>query len=548
MNLPSLATFKPRLLSDLKGYSGARLLKDLGAGATVGVVALPLAMAFAIASGLKPEAGLWTAIIAGFLISALGGSSVQIGGPAGAFIVIVAGIIAQYGLPNLLIATACAGVLIFLLGLFKLGNLVRLVPVSVILGFTNGIAVLIALSQLRDWLGLVVPKMPADFFHQMATLWQHRGSFNPYAFGLGLACVLGLLFWPKLFASDSRFRKELEKVDTVSALKATSQIPAPVVALVSLSLLAWALSLPVETIGSRFGGIQAGWPAWVWPEFSWTTVKLLVTPTLTIALLGALESLLCARVADQLSDTPKHDPNQELMAQGIANIVMPFLGGMPATGTIARTVTNIRAGGSSPISGMTHALVLALIVMVAAPLALMIPLSLAGILLFVAWNMGEWGHFALLRRYSLHYRLVFLSTFFLTVVFDLTVAMEVGIGLACVLFVKRMSALFQIEPISRQSDAAVFHVAGSLFFGTAPKMDLIVDTATAAREGFTLTLELSQLHSLDTTGLEVLEQVQELLADKAGTLRLLNVQAHPYSLLQRTEFLSRRGVEAHQAR
>lgn len=449
MNLPPIAPFKPRILTDLKAYTAARFLKDMGAGATVGVVALPLAMAFAIASGLKPEAGLWTAIIAGFLISALGGSSVQIGGPAGAFIVIVAGIIAQYGLPNLLIATACAGVLIFLLGLFKLGNLVRLVPVSVILGFTNGIAVLIALSQVHDWLGLVTPKMPADFFHQISVLWQYRTSFNVYAFGLGLVCVVGLYIWPKLFAADSRFRRELEKVDTVSAIKATSQLPAPVVALVSLTLLAWALNFPVETVGSRFGDIKSGLPEWIWPEFTWSTVKLLLTPTLTIALLGALESLLCARVADQLSNTPKHDPNQELMAQGIANLIMPFLGGMPATGAIARTVTNIRAGGSTPVSGIAHAITLAIIVLVAGPLASMIPLSvLAGILLFVAWNMGEWSHFGQLKRYSLHYRLVFLSTFFLTVVFDLTVAMEVGVGLACILFVRRMSALFQVDEVA----------------------------------------------------------------------------------------------------
>ncbi|MDZ4129171.1 MAG: SulP family inorganic anion transporter, partial [Hydrogenophaga sp.] len=298
-NLPPLAPFRPRLLNDLKGYNSEKLAKDMGAGATVGIVALPLAMAFAIASGLKPEAGLWTAIIAGFIISALGGTSVQIGGPAGAFIVIVYGIVERYGVANLLISTASAGVLLFLLGLFRLGTLVRYVPVSVVIGFTNGIAVLIGLSQVRDLLGLDIAKMPADFFSQISTIAQHIASFNLYAFGLGAVCVAGLFVWPRLWAVDSQFRRQLDKIETVSALRATSRLPAPVVALISLSLVAWVLALPVETIGSRFGGIPQGAPAFALPDFSWETVKMLVTPTLTIALLGAIESLLCARVADQ---------------------------------------------------------------------------------------------------------------------------------------------------------------------------------------------------------------------------------------------------------
>jgi hypothetical protein len=267
-NLPPLAPFRPRLLSDLRGYNREKLVRDVGAGATVGIVALPLAMAFAIASGLKPEAGLWTAIIAGFLISALGGTSVQIGGPAGAFIVIVYGIVERYGVANLLIATASAGVLLFLLGLFRLGTLVRYVPVSVVIGFTNGIAVLIALSQVRDWLGLDIDKMPGDFFKQIVTIAQHIDSFNPYAFMLGLLCVVGLFIWPRLWAVDSQFRRQLEQVDTISALKATSRLPAPVVALITLSLLAWLLNMPVDTIGTRFGGIPQGLPVrWRCPIF-----------------------------------------------------------------------------------------------------------------------------------------------------------------------------------------------------------------------------------------------------------------------------------------
>lgn len=253
-------------------------------------------MAFAIASGLKPEAGLWTAIIGGFLVSLLGGTNVQIGGPAGAFIVIVYGIVgALRAGQSLLISTACAGVLLFLLGLFKLGNLVRFVPVSIVIGFTNGIAVLIALSQLKDWLGLDIAKMPGDFFSQIKVIALNLGSFNIYAFALGTACVLGLFIWPRLWKVDSAFRQKLNDLSLLSALQETSRMPAPVVALVSMSLLAWAMSLPVETIGSRFGGIPQGLPSFApLPDFSWETVKLLVTPTLTIAMLGAIESLLCA--------------------------------------------------------------------------------------------------------------------------------------------------------------------------------------------------------------------------------------------------------------
>ncbi|MDP2096124.1 MAG: SulP family inorganic anion transporter, partial [Hydrogenophaga sp.] len=250
-NLPPLAPFRPRLLNDLKGYNSEKLAKDMGAGATVGIVALPLAMAFAIASGLKPEAGLWTAIIAGFIISALGGTSVQIGGPAGAFIVIVYGIVERYGVANLLISTACAGVILLLLGLFRLGTLVRFVPVSIVIGFTNGIAVLIALSQLKDWLGLSIDRMPGNFFSQVNALAQHIDTFNPYAFGLGLACVAVLVTWPRLFLKGSPVIRLLEG----HKVRQFARVPAPVVALVVLSLLAWAFSFPVETIGSRFGGI-----------------------------------------------------------------------------------------------------------------------------------------------------------------------------------------------------------------------------------------------------------------------------------------------------
>jgi SulP family sulfate permease len=538
--LPPLAPFRPRLLKDLRGYNRDKLARDVGAGATVGIVALPLAMAFAIASGLKPEAGLWTAIIAGFLISALGGTSMQIGGPAGAFIVIVYGIVERYGVANLLIATASAGVLLFLLGLFRLGTLVRYVPVSVVIGFTNGIAVLIAMSQVRDLLGLEIEKMPGSFFGQMKAMAQHIDSFNPFAFGLGGLCVLGLFVWPRLWAVDFQFRRQIEKLDRVSALKATSRLPGPVVALITLTLLAWALSLPVETIGTRFGGIPQGMPAFELPDFSWETVRLLVTPTLTIALLGAIESLLCARVADQLSDAPKHDPNQELMAQGIANAVVPFFGGMPATGTIARTVTNIRSGAASPVAGMVHALTLAAVVLLAAPLAYHIPLAvLAGVLLFVAWNMGEWREFGRLKRFSNHYRLMMLSTFFVTIVFDLTVAVELGLVLAVVLFVRRQSEIFRAEPVARTEQQATYKLYGSLFFGAVAKIDPIVADVEQSPTPINVMLDASQMISLDTTGLDALEQLHKAVHKRGGHLGMVGLHAQPRSLIERSGFAGR---------
>ena len=548
--MPFSPAFRPRLIDALRGYTKSRWLADVGAGVTVGIVALPLAMAFAIASGLKPEAGLWTAIIAGFLISALGGANTQIGGPAGAFIVIVYGIVERYGVANLLISTACAGVILVLLGLFRLGTLVRFVPVSIVIGFTNGIAVLIALSQVKDWLGLSIDRMPGNFFSQVSTLAQHIGTFNPYAFGLGLACVALLFLWPRLFLKGSPVIRLMEG----HTVRRFARVPAPVVALVVLSLLAWGLRFPVETIGSRFGGIPQALPVFALPDFSWETVRLLVTPTLTIALLGAIESLLCARVADQLAIDPlhkKHDPNQELMAQGAANMIVPFFGGMPATGTIARTVTNIRAGATSPVAGMVHALTLLAIVLVAAPLALHIPLAvLAGILLFVAWNMGEWHEFVRLKHFSNHYRLLMLGTFFLTVVFDLTVAVEVGLFMACALFVRRMSGLFRAvrepEPIPTPPSAAPgqrtvarWRLHGALFFGAAAKIDPIVQAVETGPPGMDVVLDACELVALDTTGLDALEQILKAVAARGGRMSVVNLHEQPRSLIERSGFADR---------
>ncbi|WGT66369.1 SulP family inorganic anion transporter [Variovorax paradoxus] len=539
----NITRFRPRLLDAMAGYDRGRFFKDLGAGATVGIVALPLAMAFAIASGLKPEAGIWTAIIAGFLISLLGGSAVQIGGPAGAFIVIVYGIVERYGLANLLISTACAGVLLFAAGLFGLGRLVRFVPLSIVVGFTNGIAVLILLSQLKDLLGLTVEKMPADVFSQLHAMALQIGTFNPYAFALGLACVVGLMVWPLLLQGESKVGHAVQRlagrIARTRAVQVGARMPGPIVALVTLTLVSWGFHLPVETIGTRFGGIPEGLPTFALPDFSWETVKQLVTPTLTIALLGAIESLLCARVADQISGQPRHDPNQELMAQGIANLVTPFFGGMPATGTIARTVTNIRSGGNSPIAGIVHAVTLMVVVLLAAPLARHVPLAvLAGILVFVGLNMGEWREFTpgQLRHFSRHYRLLMLGTFFLTVVFDLTVAVQVGIVLACALFIRRMSGLFSVELVTLQPPVLTYRLYGALFFGAAAKLDEAVNAAESAPRGMTVVLDATHLIYLDATGVDALRQLHRAVLSRDGLLRLESLQPQPLEVIVRSGF------------
>jgi len=513
-----LHRFHPRLFDALRGYDRKDFAGDLGAGLTVGIVALPLAMAFAIASGVKPEQGLFTAIIGGLLVSLLGGSSVQIGGPAGAFIVIVYGIIERYGLTNLLISTALAGLLLFVLGLFRLGTMVRYIPVAIVIGFTNGIAVLIAFSQVRDLLGLDIAKLPGDFTEQLQALATHLGSWNPWALAIGLGCVALLLLWPRLGAA--------------------SRVPGPVVALVGLTLLASLFALPVETIGSRFGGIPQSLPRLELPPFSWASAKQLLIPTITIALLGAIESLLCARIADNASTMPRHDPNQELMAQGVANMVVPFFGGIPVTGTIARTMTNVRSGARSPVAGIVHALVLLVIVLVLAPLALHVPLAvLAGILLVTAWNMGEWHEFARLRRFSASYRTILLGTFVLTVVFDLTVAVQVGLVLAVVFFVWRMGTLFRAEvlpEVGLPPGVRVVQLRGVLFFGAVGKIESLAERLPTGTRA--LVLDMSRLFSLDASGLDALAQLNRLLQRQGVALLLADVNDEPFALMQRAGF------------
>jgi sulfate permease, SulP family len=527
MPLPRLHPFRPRSLALLAGHPRERLLADVGAGLTVGIVALPLALAFAIASGLRPEQGLATAIVAGFLISLLGGSSVQIGGPAGAFIVVVYGILQRHGLANLLLATMGAGVLLLLMGALRLGALVRYIPVAIVTGFTNGIAVLIALAQLKDFLGLSIAQMPADFFGQVGALAQHVGSFNPLAPATAVACMAIVLLWPKNIAQE----RPLTGLRRLMAL-----LPGTVIALVGATVATAGLGLPLETIGSRFGGIPRALPALSWPAMSWVGMQQLVIPTLTLALLGAIESLLCARVADRLTpDLPRHDPNQELMAQGLANLAAPLFGGLPATGTIARTVTNIRAGATSPVAGLVHALTLLLILLVAAPLAVHVPLAaLAGILLVVAWNMGEWHEFARLRRFHPTYRILLVGTFMLTVVTDLTVAVEVGLVMSCVFFVWRMGQLFTLERVAGQplpEGVVAYELYGALFFGAVGKLEPVPEQLPAGTRA--VVFEMHRLIVMDTTGVEALRDLHRALLKRGTALILANVNPQPLSLLQR---------------
>ncbi len=537
-----LHRFHPRLRETLAaGYTRQDFTRDLGAGLTVGIVALPLAMAFAIASGVKPEQGIFTAIIAGFLISALGGSQVQIGGPAGAFIVIVYGIVERYGLANLLISTTLAGILLFLMGWLKLGALVRYIPVSIVIGFTNGIAVLIGLSQIKDLLGLQIAKMPGDFFLQISALAHHIDSFNPVALLIGLACLALVVVWPKSYQMPDGPMTRADHLRRIAA-----HVPGTVVALGLATIATFVLDLPVETIGSRFGGIPQSLPSFSMGDFNWEGAKQLLMPTLTIALLGAIESLLCARVADNMTEFRRHDPNQELMAQGVANFVTPFFGGIPATGTIARTVTNVRAGAASPIAGVIHALTLLAIVLIAAPLALHVPLAaLAGILLFVSWNMGEWREFARLKHFNLTYRVILVGTFLLTVIFDLTVAVEIGLILSCIFFIWRMGTLFDVRPVSDPdlpNGVQVFELYGSLFFGAVGKIEDLPEQLTPGSRA--VVLEMHKLVLMDSSGLDALQQFWRTLQRQDIGLVLANVNEQPLALMRRLGFDTLIGAES----
>jgi SulP family sulfate permease len=529
-----MVRFHPRLIDELRDYDRTKLFADTSAGLTVAAVALPLAMAFAIASGLQPEAGLFTAIVAGFIISALGGSRVQIGGPAGAFVVVVYAIVERYGVANLLLATMLAGVLMLALGALRLGNLVRFVPVSIVIGFTNGIAVLIILSQLKDFFGLQVAALPADFLPKLRALALAAPSVDPATLAVSSGS-LGLLWaWPRLWRGGQG-----------GVARFLRHVPGTLIALAAATAAVALLHLPVATIGTQFGGVPQALPGFAWPAFDWTQLGTLVGPAFTIALLGSIESLLCARVADaQIGD--RHDPNQELMAQGVANIAAPLLGGFCATGTIARTMTNVRSGARTPVAGIVHAAALLSVVLVAAPLAGDIPLAaLAAILMYVAFYMGEWREFARLRQFSNYYRVILLSTFFLTVVVDLTVAVQVGLVRACLFFVARVSRLTRIERLAAPGEGfegvEAYRLSGSLFFGTASRFDDLLDPRRPAPR--VLILELENLLNMDTTGQESLEALRRSLERRGAVLVVAGMREQPANLARRSGFAAEIGGE-----
>ena len=518
--------FHPRILDSFKGYNSTLFTKDVLAGLTVGVVALPLAMAFAIASGLKPEAGIFTAIIAGGLISLLGGSRVQIGGPAGAFIVVVYGIVERYGIPNLLLATAMSGVFLLLMGIFRLGTLVRFIPIAVIIGFTNGIACLIGLSQIKDFFGLKIEKMPAQFFQSIHALYNAADTVNLTALSLACGSLAIIIGWKKI-------QKHLGWL---------CHLPGSVVAMFLATLITALFNLPVDTIGSRFGGIPSSLPHFEWISIGWGTAQFMVVPALTLALLGAIESLLCARIADSLIHD-RHESNQELMAQGIANLVTPFFGGMPATGTIARTVTNIESGGRSPLAGVVHALTLLLVVLFAAPLAKNIPLaSLAAILMYVAWNMGEWKKFVDLKQFRLPYQLTIVSVFLLTVILDLTVAVQVGLLFAFITFIYRISSLSRCELAdasnfsqleNQQGRIDAYRIYGAIFFGAVKLLEKIEEKLPSQ----VLLIDLKNVIYVDTSGMETITELAHLCKIRNIKLIICGLEHQPYEMAQRSGFL-----------
>ena len=533
--MPKLS-FHPKFWDTIKTYRLDDFWNDLSAGVTVGVVALPLAMAFAIASGLKPEAGIYTAIVAGFLISAFGGSKVQIGGPAGAFIVVVYGIVSKYGVDGLIVSTLISGILLFLMGLLKWGALIRFVPIAIVIGFTNGIAVLIALSQIKDIFGLATQSMPADFFPKIEILARAADTLDPTTVMLSLASLAIVFGWPML----------AKKVN----FGLLRRIPGSIIALTAGTVAVAVFGLPVETIGTKFGGIPVTLPSLTIPVVNLAVIQNLLGPIITITLLGAIESLLCARVADGLIGD-RHDPNQELMAQGMANVFAPLLGGYCATGTIARTVTNIRSGGRTPIAGMIHALTLLVIIVAAAPLAKNVPLATLGaILLFVAYNMGEWHEFIRLKNFPTSYRIILLTTFALTVVVDLTVAVEVGLLLALISFVTRMSRLTRLEPLSIVEaeghaeiggDIEAYRLYGTLFFGAVHRLEDLIDPARPTPK--IIVLAIGDVINMDTTGLDALQTLVKALDKKHCRLLIAGATGQPLKLMHKSGFMNQRGTQ-----
>ncbi|MDB5136316.1 MAG: sodium-independent anion transporter [Mucilaginibacter sp.] len=501
--------FRPKIIDTLKDYTWAKLYKDAVAGIIVGIVALPLAIAFAIASGVSPEKGLFTAIIAGFVISALGGSRVQIGGPTGAFIVIVYGIVQQFGINGLIVATFIAGILLIIMGIARLGNIIKFIPHPLIVGFTAGIALIIFSSQMKDFFGLKMGIVPADFINKWLAYSHNITSVNIYALAVGVATLGIILLWPKV----------------------THKIPGSLIAILVTTLAVYFFKLPVETIGSRFGVIPSSLPKPVIPGISWAVIQQLIKPAFTIALLGGIESLLSAVVADGMIGG-NHRSNTELIAQGIANMCSSVFGGIPATGAIARTATNIKNGGRTPVAGIVHAVVLFAILLFVGKWAAYIPMAtLAGVLIIVAYNMSEWQNFISIVKGSKSDAAVLLTTFFLTVLVDLTVAIEIGMILAAFLFMRNMMKSSFVEQLNFPSHnqdgdlnkyelpagVDVFEINGPLFFGAAYKFkDAMKQIAGPAK---ILIIRMKNVPVIDATGIHVLKDVNKEI--KANGTKLI---------------------------
>lgn len=534
------APFTPKLITVLReGYPARLFSRDLLAGLIVGIVALPLAIAFAIASGVKPEQGLYTAIVAGFVISALSGSRVQIGGPTGAFIVIVYGIVSKYGYDGLATATLLAGGLLIAMGLARLGTVIEFIPFPVTVGFTTGIALIILVGQLPDFFGLGLEEVPAEFVDKLAIFATHGGGVNPWAILIAAATVLTILFWPRL----------------------SRRVPGSLVAILATTAAVQLLDLPVETIASRFGSVPDTLPAPRLPSISWELCRQMFSPALTIALLAGIESLLSAVVADGMTER-RHRSNMELIAQGVANIASPIFGGIPATGAIARTATNIKNGGITPIAGIIHAVTLLLILLFFGKWASLIPMAaLAGILVVVAWNMSELHLFLKLFRGPKSDVLVLVSTFLLTVLIDLTVAIQVGVVLAALLFMRRMAEVTQVGYVTgmleeQEEDpddplllsrrrvppgVEVFEVSGPFFFGAAEKFKNALSEIKAQPR--ILILRLRHVLTLDATALQALESVHSRSRREQTTLILSGVHAQPLIVLERSGLLEKIGAE-----
>jgi SulP family sulfate permease len=518
----------PASVAAVRQYSAATFASDLLAGVTVGFVALPLAMAFAISSGMSPQAGIYCAIVTGFLISALGGSAVQIGGPTGAFVVVVSGIVAEHGVDGLFMCTMMAGVLLVIMGLTGTGTAVRFIPRPVVIGFTNGIALVIASTQLVDFFGFTLTDVPGEFLGRLETLVANTGAASPATAVVATAVLALILVWNRL----------------------VPRVPGYIVALVGGTVVVAFAQLPLETIGSRFGGIPSTLPDVRLPSFRPDLVLTLISPTLTVAMLGAIESLLSAVVADRMTGT-RHDSNVELVAQGIANIASPLVGGLPATGAIARTATNIRSGAKTPVAGMIHAVTLLAVLLLAAPLAAEVPMAvLAAILMVVAYNMGEWREIPELWKQGWTDRLVWLVTFVLTVFADLTVAVQAGMILAALLFIRRVAATTTVSLVtsdyverSREhvlqdkdipNDVAVFRIHGPFLFGSTDKLSAAI--ADAGGMPPIVILRLRNMTAIDATGLRAIQDLADALHAAGRTLLLCGALPQPAKLMEGAEF------------